>query len=239
MKRSHVVFAALALAVFASGTTLALDGEKVAPPVAAKGGDPISEFLFPPEMVIKAAEQIGLDQSQTQAIRALLQEARAKLAETQQKLATDTATLRELLAAASPDQPKCLEQLDRVLEDEKSVKHINLSLMLDIKSRLTADQIAKLMALRDRAKEGVAKVGGDTGLPKAGGDAGMAKAGGDVPEALRAKLQDVRAKAMAKQQAGVDISGVKALVQEAQSLAQQGKLQEASAKLDEAASQLK
>jgi len=236
MKRHSLVYASLAIALFTSATLFAQDGSKM-PPVgvaAAKGGDPLAEFLFPPEMVLKAADQIGLDQSQTQALRQLLQEARTKLAEVQQRMAADTAAMRELLAAVPPDEAKCIAQLDKVLDDEKAVKHINLSLMLEIKSKLTPDQIAKLTALRDRAKtgDGIPKVGGDTGAPKAGGDAA-------VPEALRGKLQEVRTKATARQQAGGDISGIKATVQEAQTLAQQGKFNEAEAKLDEALNQLK
>ena len=233
MKRSPILFASLALALFASGNLLAAGGAKPVPPAApVKLGDPLAEFLFPPEMVLRAADQIGLDQSQVQTLRAALQEARTKLAEVQQKMATDTAAMRELLAAVPPDEQKCLEQLDKVLDDEKAVKHINLSLMLQIKSRLTPDQIAKLTALRDNAKAG-------DGAPKLGGDTGTPNLGEGAPESLRAKLQDVRTKATAKQQAGSDISAIKALAQEAQSLAQQGKFQDAEAKLNEALNQLK
>jgi hypothetical protein len=223
-----------------------------------KEGNAISENLFPPELVIKSAEQIGLDAAQTAALRTAMQEARPKLAEAQQKLAADNAALAELLRAVPTDSAKCLAQLDKVLEDEKAVKQITLSLMLEVRGKLTSEQIAKLKGLRDVPRdvgagkvggEGI-KVGGGDGVKAGGGDGGV-KIGGDkprdpaaggvkvggegaVPEELRAKMQSVRMQAQSKQAAGGDITAVKALATEAQSLAQQGRYREASAKLDEA-----
>jgi hypothetical protein len=46
------------------------------------------------------------------------------------------------------DEPKVLEQIDRVLSVERDVKRAQLSLMMKIKNELSEDQKSKLSKIR-------------------------------------------------------------------------------------------
>src|SRR5262249_55178553 len=154
-------------------------------------------------------DQLGLSASQMEAIRGMMADAKMRLVEAQQKLATDTAELNELLKVDSPEEARCLSKLDKVLDDEKSVKHITLSLTLSIRGKLTAEQIAKLNELRSTLASG-------KGLP--GG------AGGGMPESLQTKLRQFQELAQERQRAGGDVSGLEGTMEEVKTLVQAGKL---------------
>lgn len=57
----------------------------------------------------------------------------------------------QLLQQSPADETKILEQADRIMALEREIKRAHLALLVRIKNTLTAEQIAKLEAIR-RAK---------------------------------------------------------------------------------------
>ena len=179
------------------------------------------ENLFEPGLVVRLGAQVGVDPAVVEAARTQMQTFRPKLEEAQQKLRTDTVALNDLVKQDHPDVQTCLAQLDKVLEDERAVKRMNLEAALTIKNKLTPEQITQLIQLRDKLL--------------AGGAAGPGGAGGAgaVPETLRAKMQQVQTLAQQRQQEGRDLSQVRTLMQDARTAAQAGNYKAAEATLDQ------
>jgi len=187
--------------------------------VAPKATAAMLENLLRPELIIKFADQIGLTPDQQQQMRQEVQQARRRLADTQMQLKNDTEALNALLAKEPIDQTTVMGQLDKVLEDERTIKRANLELAISLRSKLTPEQVAKLEELQKTA---------------AGGDKPAAGANAEQAAALRKGMQEVQEKARAKQQAGGDISEVKKLVDSVKPLVQEGKIKEAMEALEKA-----
>ena len=190
-------------------------------PAAAPGSLPATvanlyENLFEPGLVVRFGAQVGVDPAVVEAARVQVQNRLPLLQEAQQKLRTDTAALDELVKADHPDAPACLAQLDKVLADERAIKRMNLEAALTIKAKLTPQQVAQLIQLRD----------GQLAAGAAGG-------AGAVPETLRAKMQQVQTLAQQRQQEGRDVSQVRTLMQEARTAAAAGRYKVAEDALDQ------
>ena len=179
--------------------------------VTPKATAAMLENLLRPETIMKFADQIGLTQEQQQAMRREVQEMRRKLADVQTQLRSDTEALNALLAKEPIDQPAAMGQLDKVLEDERTIKRANLELAISLRSKLTAEQVAKLEDLQ-KAGAPAEKAGGANAEPVA---------------AVRKGMQEVQELARKKQEAGGDISEVKKLVESVRPLVQVGKYKEA------------
>jgi len=134
-------------------------GDKAAP---VKAPD-LSENLFPIEFIVKAGPQIGLGETTFAEIRSIMQETNPKLNDAQLALRTDTMALNDLLKQDHPDTPTCLAALDKVLDDERAVKRINMEAALKVRGLLSPDQFAKLKELRDQ--QVASKGGGGGGSP--------------------------------------------------------------------------
>jgi Spy/CpxP family protein refolding chaperone len=123
---------------------LALNMPAQAPP----GDDPIGRLLFPPELVMSHQQELGLQESQKTAIMAEIQKAQTKFTELQWKLSAEGEKLKQLLSASPVDETKVLEQVDRVLGQEREIKKAQITLLIRIKNSLTDQQRAKLMEIR-------------------------------------------------------------------------------------------
>lgn len=114
----------------------------------APDNDPIGRYLIPPELVMSHSEQIGLNEKQRAAIKGEIQKMQAKFLDAQWDLQEQTGRMTQLLQQTPADEAKILEQADRIMALEREIKRAHLTLLLRIKNALTADQIAKLDALR-------------------------------------------------------------------------------------------
>lgn len=106
--------------------------------------DPIGRALFPPDRVMKHAQEIGLDDAQRATIRAEVQKAQPKFLDLQFDAQSEVEKLVRLLSEKRVDESKALGQLDRVLGIEKEIKRTQIQLLVRIKNALTADQQARL-----------------------------------------------------------------------------------------------
>ena len=110
--------------------------------------DPIGRYLIPPELVMSQSEQIGLSEKQRAAIKGEIQKMQAKFIDAQWDLQEQTGKMTQLLQQSPADETKILEQADRIMALEREIKRAHLALLVRIKNTLTAEQVAKLEAMR-------------------------------------------------------------------------------------------
>ena len=183
-------------------------------PVVTRAVD-LSQLLVPPAVVIQFAQDIHLDAPKLQEVLALMQEVRPKVNEAQQKLHTDTEALAELLKAEKADVPACLIQLDKVLDDERTIKRLNFEAWLKVRNLLPAGEFSVLMGRMQTLRDNQAVAGGP-------------------PETLRTKLQQVQELAQQRQQEGKDLSRVRHLMVDAKTAAGNSDYKGAEEALDKA-----
>jgi TonB-dependent SusC/RagA subfamily outer membrane receptor len=117
-------------------------------PKSAGGEDELSTKLYPPDLVMKNQKAIGLTDVQRDKIEQVVKDVQGKFVESQFKMSGEIERLKQLIEQTSVDEPKVLEQIDRVLNVERDVKRAQLSLMMKIKNQLSEDQKVKLSKLR-------------------------------------------------------------------------------------------
>lgn len=114
------------------------------------GEDPIAQNLFPPELVMRYQQEIGLDEAQGKAMKETIQRAQAKFLDVQWEMQSESGKMLRLLQARPVDEAAVLAQADKVMGLEREVKKTQLSLLVRIKNLLSETQQAKLMELRKR-----------------------------------------------------------------------------------------
>lgn len=202
-----------------TATMLVLAGTLIAADKPAPQNDPFAGAFFPPELILQTREQISLNQQQLEAFQARVTKTQPQSDELRKQLETETATLSALVKSERLEEAAVLAQLDKVLDAERELKHLHISLMVAIKNLLTPEQQAKL---REMVKGG----------------------GAQVAEATRARLTEkierVKAGAQALAAGGRDPSEIlKAMEQTFKPLIESGKIMEAEAALDRVLEQLK
>ena len=112
------------------------------------GPDPIAENLFAPELVMRHAADIGIEERQRTAIKEAIQKAQSRFVDVQWDMQSETGRMVRLLQARPVDEAAVLAQADRIMGLEREIKKAHLSLLVRIKNLLTPAQQDKLMALR-------------------------------------------------------------------------------------------
>ncbi len=112
--------------------------------------DPIGKYLFPPELVMKYSQDLGLDERQRTAVKENVQKAQAKFLDLQWGLQEESQKMVRLLQARPVDEAAVLAEADKVLALEREIKRTQLSLLIRLKNLLNEPQQAKLMELRNR-----------------------------------------------------------------------------------------
>ena len=110
--------------------------------------DPLARYFFPPELVMAHQQAISLTDRQRSAIQEALKDAQGKFIDLQFSMSGEVEKLQRLIQGTSAEEAKVLEQVDRVLNIERQIKHAQLTLMIRIKNQLTEQQQAKLGQLR-------------------------------------------------------------------------------------------
>ena len=184
----------------------------VCPLHAADKSDPFAGAFFPPEMVMQARDQIGLTQEQQEAFRTHGEKVQSRSTELRAKLERETDALAALAKQERVEEAAIIAQLDKVLDAERELKHLQIGLMVAIKNLLTPEQQAKL---REVAKDGGAQ---------------LAEA---VRKRLTEKVERVTAGVKKWSASGRDPSEIlKAMEEKFKPLLEAGKAVEAEAELD-------
>ena len=151
--------------------------------------DPLAERLFPPDLVLRNGEAIGLSDEKRQEILSRVEKAQARFRELESDLVKERAAMVALLDREKPDETAVLKQLDNLLARERDIKREQFGLMLSLRNMLTAQQQVLLKELRktytpsaveSRLKEKLARV--EAGVQK------LASNGGD-PSSIGEKMQ--------------------------------------------------
>lgn len=172
--------------------------------------DPLGENLFPPELVMRFQSEIELAQEQLDSVRAEMERLQPRFEELQRQLRIETDKLAELLRKVHVEQKAALAQFEKIQNLERDIKRAHLTLVIDLKNRLTAEQQAKLRDLKKKFADG------------------------KPPAAIRAKLEKVKAVVEDWQSSGRDPSPIAEIMQEFDPLMKAGKVKEAEAVLDKA-----
>ncbi len=107
------------------------------PPQPEEG---FAQYLFPPELVMQRAQEIGLSAAQRQAITEAMQRFQTTIIDLQWKMQEETQRLTDLLKTPRVDDTAVLAQVDRVLATERLIKRAHLTLLIRIKNVLTPEQ---------------------------------------------------------------------------------------------------
>ncbi|NND34456.1 MAG: hypothetical protein HKN76_17860 [Saprospiraceae bacterium] len=111
-------------------------------------GDPLQEYLLPPEFIIEHQKAIDLSDGQKESIREVVKTAQSTFYDLQWYLKEQMDQFTSLLAAESVDEVKALQQLDKVLGIETKIKKAQMTLMIRVKNTLTPAQQKKLKEIR-------------------------------------------------------------------------------------------
>ena len=108
--------------------------------------------LFPPELVMQHQRQLSLTEQQRSALTEAITKLQADVVQLQWQLHDAGARLSELLEPPTVDPQAALQQVDRILEIERSVKKAHLALLIRIKNTLTVEQQAMLAELKQEQR---------------------------------------------------------------------------------------
>ena len=110
--------------------------------------DPLAHVMFPPELIMGHARQLGLTDEQKAFMRGEIQKTTVSFHELQWKLQDQMELLHESMKATSVNEQQALAQLDRVLDIEREIKRLHIGLAVRLKNRLTPEQQDQLQKLR-------------------------------------------------------------------------------------------
>lgn len=135
--------------LFVTGSALA----QTPRPAPGPHHDPIGEALFPPELVMRHQQAIDLQPEQKTYIRDEMRKAQTRFTELQWQLQDAMESLVAVLEQTPVNESQALAQLEKILDTERQVKTLQITLMVRIKNKLTPEQQAQLRELRPAAPE--------------------------------------------------------------------------------------
>lgn len=115
------------------------------------GSDPMSEAFFPPELVMQHQQTIGLTDAQKNFFKTEFRKAQTRFTEMQWQLSDESEKLVAIVKQEPLDEAAALAQLDKVLNAEREIKRLQLSLVIQIRNMLTPEQRARLTELKSKA----------------------------------------------------------------------------------------
>lgn len=118
------------------------------------GQDPVAQHVFAPDLVMRHAAEIGLDEKQRAAIKDAVIKMQSRFLELQWEVQAESEKMIRLLQASPVDETAVLAQADKVMALERDVKRTHLSLLVRVKNLLTDPQREKLKELRRRTEGG-------------------------------------------------------------------------------------
>jgi len=107
------------------------------------------QYLFPPEVIMQHQQAIGLMPPQRAAITEAMQKMQSSVIDLQWRMQEETQRLTEIVKPHEVDETAALTQVEKVLGVEREIKKAHLAMLIRIKKTLSAEQLAKLAALRD------------------------------------------------------------------------------------------
>ena len=116
--------------------------------------DPLGDAMFPPEMIMQHTRDLNLTDEQKTFMRAEINRTTTRFNELQWQLQDAMEALHDSMKANTVNEQQALQQLDKVLDTEREIKHLHFGLAISIKNKLTAEQQAKLHAMMQMQMHG-------------------------------------------------------------------------------------
>jgi len=110
--------------------------------------DPMGDNLFPPELVMAHQQEIGLTEEQRDYLKSESLKTQRRFIELQWQLLDDSEKLVALVKQEHVDEQQTLAALDKILDVEREIKKLQISLVVRIKNKLTSEQQAKLVEIK-------------------------------------------------------------------------------------------
>src|SRR6267142_501893 len=110
--------------------------------------DPLGDVMFPPDLIMGHARELGLTDEQRAFMRGEIQKTTARFLELQWQLQDAVESLHQTMKSNAVDEPQALAQLDKVLDTERQIKHLHFTLGIRLKNQLTLEQQGKLRGMR-------------------------------------------------------------------------------------------
>jgi Spy/CpxP family protein refolding chaperone len=114
--------------------------------------DPIGEN-FSPELVMQHQQAIGLTEEQKEFFKSEFRKAQIRFTEMQWQLQDEAEKMAGLARQEPVNEQLVLSQLDKVLAAEREIKRLQMSLVIQIKNKLTNEQRMRLMEIKTRGRE--------------------------------------------------------------------------------------
>lgn len=147
---SFVQMAALALvlatAPLAAPPTVMAQAAASEPQGAA--ADPIARRVFPPDLIMDHADQIGLTPNQRDRIIAEVKTLQSRAEQVAPVMERARAQMVSELDAEPTNEARLMSALDSVLAAERDIKRLHIATLVRIRNLLTPAQRARLNALR-------------------------------------------------------------------------------------------
>lgn len=130
-----------------------MPGADIAPnPPHPPNPDPLAHLMFPPDVIMAHARQLNLTEEQKTFMRGEIQKTTAAFQDLQWKLQDQMELLHETMKSTSVNEQQALAQLDKVLDLEREIKRLHISLAVRLKNRLTPEQQDQLHRVRDNPR---------------------------------------------------------------------------------------
>jgi Spy/CpxP family protein refolding chaperone len=112
--------------------------------------DTLAQHVFPPELIMRYAREIALDDRQRATVTEAVRKAQGRFLEVQWELQAESEKMGKLLQAVPVDETAVLAQAERVMDLERQIKKTHLVMLVRLKNLLTDVQKARLQELRGR-----------------------------------------------------------------------------------------
>ena len=109
--------------------------------------DPFDDVIFPPDLIMRHARELGITDEQKAFMRGEIQRTTTRFNELQWQLQDAMEALTESMKSSSVNEQQALGQLDKVLDTEREIKRLHVGLGIRIKNQLTQEQQTKLHAM--------------------------------------------------------------------------------------------
>lgn len=125
----------------------------VGPVAAQEEGSGFERHLFPPDLVMRHQQAVALTAAQRDQVSRAIEELQADVQQLQWDMSAAAEELTALVSRTEVDRSAVLSQVDEVLDIERQIKRAHITMLVEVKNALTAEQQRLLQELRSGATE--------------------------------------------------------------------------------------
>ena len=124
---------------------------------------PFKDELFPPRLIMRHQQELGISDSQRSAIVAEIQKFQGQSVQSRWQLGSMAEQLEALVRPSKIDEGKALAQAEKLMNLEREMKRAHLSMLIRVKNILSEEQQKKLKELRPSRGERLGRRHGELG----------------------------------------------------------------------------